>query len=659
MTLARPLKSLLLCFLFISLGFGCQRKESPGDIDPHGSEESSAPVSDLAEQATPPIPPAISMADGAGDAEKKEVIVDPTGATGSITTLSDGFRAVQRILAEGIPARLTIKPGVYREKLPDLDWKASPLLRDTPLEISGEGEVIWSGADIFPAENWVDEGDALYSHEWPHRFGNYSPTWGPPHQLGHRREMVFVDGQPLRQVLLQKAEISGMGHWVKGTVRYGENQDLDPRTTLQPGTFGVIEGSGNQPGRIYVRVPGGLSGKTLEVAVRENLLNLVGKNNLTLRNLSFTKVASSLRGLESIGALRFGWREEDFSRNILIEDCRFSWGSGTGLRVAGDQWTIRNTTLNYNGFSGLTTGKIRNLVLRDTEASFNGWRAHWSGETSWFTGGLKIHQAEGNAVENHIGLGNLVAGVWYDIHCQNVRLRDVTLIDNLYGLMWELSQGPLLGERILIAGGKMGEGTALRLWNLGDIFLQDSIFYGNYGSGDPKPVLVELSATKRIESPEDEHARMAKIVPGKWEVSGSIFFGGSKMSHLIGVRDLRSQAIATANPIPYEGLGNLFFMESKTAQPASWFDPELRVRRPMSLEQWAEATREVRFFLATEPPLLDAAGYDFRPNPAIIAEADRKRLPSVRLSHEKQAEITDFFSWADYNPLSWSSSPTP
>jgi hypothetical protein len=145
-------------------------------------------------------------------------------------------------LRQGKATALVLDAGVYREGAINIDTTDDATARDAKLLIAGEGEVVISGSIV--ADKWTDEGNGIWSMPWPynmHLFRSWNQS-GPEGELGNRREMVFVDGQRLGQVL--------------------------GRDELSVGSFFVDEQSPHEPdGTLYVKMPEGQTPASARVEV--------------------------------------------------------------------------------------------------------------------------------------------------------------------------------------------------------------------------------------------------------------------------------------------------------------------------------------------------------------------------------------------------------
>jgi hypothetical protein len=102
----------------------------------------------------------------------------------------------------GIGTRVIINPGIYRE---GITVAASPNQTSAPMtfQAATNGTVFLSGAVQYA--NWAPDTQIhnAYTTTWPYRWGFCPPDNGVPLEqpIVERREMVFVNGAPMTQVL--------------------------------------------------------------------------------------------------------------------------------------------------------------------------------------------------------------------------------------------------------------------------------------------------------------------------------------------------------------------------------------------------------------------------------------------------------------------------
>jgi len=182
-----------------------------------------------------PLAPAAKITGAAINERQACAVITVTPAT-----VRAGLLKAQANLQAGVPTRVVFEPGVYRADASDLKWDAGKA-HDTLLILEGTpGKTVLSGADVFPLSTWKRQGDLLV-HDWPYRFGNFAPFWGPPNLIAYRREMAFVGNGAMRPEVLETYKIGGLGNWSSGGVTYEYTGLRDPAKTLTPGSFGVTE----------------------------------------------------------------------------------------------------------------------------------------------------------------------------------------------------------------------------------------------------------------------------------------------------------------------------------------------------------------------------------------------------------------------------------
>lgn len=429
-------------------------------------------------------------------------------------SLAEAWQQAVNFLAKGQPVRLRVAPGVYRVSDPLL-LPHDPTTRETLLVIEGTGgeRPIFTGCETFQPGVWTSHGNQLFSTPWPHRFGNATVPWGAGQVIAHRREMLFVDRQPLQQVLLERYKWTKAGNF-SGKVPPHQYLGFDPpEQVLGPNTFGVTEREENGQ-RLFIRLSEGMTpeGVAIEVATRGRAFHFGPKTNLVLRNLVFTGFAN---GLERVGPMFDGPVLFDpETENLLIENCAWVHNNGMALHLRGTRVTVRQSQFNYNGYSGVQTNFLNDAEFFETESNFNNWRGHSGGAVGWFTGGMKFHQTTNQVSRRHVSIGNLAPGFWYDIDCRNIYNEDIVTIFNHLGVFWELSQGPFEGNRILSAFGRHHFHATFRASLVGRMQLRNSILI----NANPDANLATLAWYTR----KDDHAKLADVRPDLHELINSL-----------------------------------------------------------------------------------------------------------------------------------------
>src|SRR5579859_1552444 len=186
---------------------------------------------------------------------------NPGTVTQPLKTIGASVTKAESNNASGIGSRVIINPGIYRESV-----TVSPLYNQTSLPITFEaafnGTAILSGSQPFVGWQIYPGNNNIYTNAWPYAWGlcnTLSSNAPPAPDIVLRREMVFVNGMPLTQVL-------------------SFNQ-------LTVGTFYVNESNGT----IYMWPPVGvnINAAAVEVAIQPSLMSLQGQSNVVVRGLTF------------------------------------------------------------------------------------------------------------------------------------------------------------------------------------------------------------------------------------------------------------------------------------------------------------------------------------------------------------------------------------
>lgn len=343
-------------------------------------------------------------------AQLEQLFVSPQGsdansgaADAPLGTISAALRLALDNRRAGSGTRINLAPGTYRESLVDrFDGRSGPLI-----VIEGEvpGETVITGSDVWT--DWDCTGAAC-THAWPHAWGSAPNPWPGLVEVGElarRREAVFVDGSPLRQVLSER--------------------------DLTPGSFYVDEARG----QLHVVPPTrvGIREQKVEVAVRPVLMRLQGLDNLVVRGITFQHAASNFREA-AVDIV-----DQD---DVLLEDVVVTWNGQTGVALKGSRLMVRDAEIVHNGSSGLTGYQTRDTTIIDTSTSYNNWRGLAGGYTSWEVGNKFLYTHRLTLVR-HTSVGNASRGMWFDTDAVDVTISDSRFCENLTdGLFLEAVQGP-------------------------------------------------------------------------------------------------------------------------------------------------------------------------------------------------------------------------
>jgi hypothetical protein len=571
-----------------------------------------------------------------------------------VRTIRAGLRLALEKLRAGVPTKLSLAAGIYREDAGVVIFEGAA--RETLFVIEGapDGRTIWSGSDEWPGATWEDIGAGVFARSWPHAFGHYTPEWGVKNYLGQRAEMMFLDGHPLRQRLIEVYDYTAKGNAVefeRVKQAYRLREVLDPRAALTPGTFGVAErdDSGKWANRIFARPenPDAFRRGRVEVAVRRQLVAFGDKENLVLRNLVFQHAASMQPPREPSQPVVFFDRAS--YQNVLIENCRFEWNAGHGLSLANSaaeprslHFTLRDCAADYNGFSGISGGTARTLWERN-RTNFNNWRGFMGDQTSWWIGGVKLHNTEDHVVRGHESIGNLAPGFWYDVQCERIHMEDTVTALNTRGVFFELSNGLFTLVRALSV---RNSNKSLNVSVVADYTVRDSIFYDDSGGaqghkGEPTPVISSQWYERK-----DEHARQRPLRTGLVRYEGNVIAGGSRQAALIGEL-VPGQLGGVFADYRYEGRNNLYFLPGREEQRVFFYSPKDWSREAVTPAEWLARSNETggRWL---DPGFRDPEALDFRPREDSPLLREEERLPLRQISPARLSEAKAFFRWIGY-----------
>ena len=327
---------------------------------------------------------------------------------------------------QGIGVKVLISPGTYRETLSLLGTAA-----DTPAPIIFEaattGSVVISGSDVWTG--WTTTNSpGVYGHQWPYKWGfvEYPAGWADYVALPdivRRREMVFVNGNRLRQVLSPEL--------------------------LTTGTFYVSESAE----QIQIVPQGGvtITEATVEVAARSSLFLVQGKSNVVIRGLRLQHDNDGISGTAALSVYN--------ASNILIEDTNSDSNNNRGFGFATtSQLTVRRSRANGNGFVGIGGWKMLSTLFEDAETSYNNWRGADGGFTDWDPAGTKLMLLHNAALVRSTIKGNQTYGLWLDTDCADVLIQGSASSENLLdGVFLEALQGPVtIRESTMSANGHAG-----------------------------------------------------------------------------------------------------------------------------------------------------------------------------------------------------------
>jgi hypothetical protein len=327
------------------------------------------------------------------------------------------FKSVQRGVTAaaaqnrlGRPVTVYIKPATYREAVafPAQKYTAAPIA----LVGTVPGGAVIDGSDLYTG--WTRSSGAIYTHTWkplPACECPYDPEHCPP-GIGIRREMVFVNGQLLRQVA--------------------------SRAAMRAGTYTVDDGAR----RLDVWTPTGASpdSVTTTVSIRGGLFSATtGVQNLTLNGLV-------VRGSSDCAAVGAAIDIENVA-DVVLQDVSAVWNNDEGIFIGGAKGRFQLTRVHAdnNGFIGMGIHNTKSLRATDSTTNGNNWRGKWVKFGGWFTSGVKF----GGLHDATITRWTSNDPFWLDTDATRVTVNNL-LLHNGGGLILETIQGPVTFNNLVI-----------------------------------------------------------------------------------------------------------------------------------------------------------------------------------------------------------------
>jgi hypothetical protein len=287
--------------------------------------------------------------------------------------------------------------------------------------------VIVSGADVWTGWQASSSNAKVFVHSWPYQWGPCpaAPS-GPTEQaIVRRREMIFINGQPLTQVL--------------------------GSTQLQAGTFFVDE----THGQVSIEPAAGtnLNSSTVEVAVRQNLFALQDKSDVVLRGLTFEHSDSCRWNAAAVSVAA----DQEKGSNILVDSDNFFWNNGQGLNITGvNDVTVINSLARHNGESGFGGYKLKYSLWQSDDASYNNWRGAQGAYYNWNSSGAHFMLMHNQTVSGVTAAYNTTHGIHWDTDNADITASGVVSSQNLLaGTFIEVSEGPLLISASNICGAQL------------------------------------------------------------------------------------------------------------------------------------------------------------------------------------------------------------
>ena len=408
-----------------------------------------------------------------------------------VVRVSPRAGSLQAVLDAAEPGdRIVLAPGIYRE---------SVIMRrsgtaDAPITIEAEckGTAIITGADI--VGGWSET--AAGSGEWSASCDlSHFPDGSRYGTLAGRCEQVFVDGQPLRQVLHADQMKGGCFRYDVGAKRLfirphsftgelrGGKQSIDAGAITGGGVKAVDRDAPENCWQFLVRAfeP---KAHTIEVTRRARIFSTEGDHNragvahVVVRGL----VLRASGDLPQQAMARFG------GSDLLVEDCLFEFGAARGFDARANRSVFRRCVTRLNGQMGFS-GYGQDVLMEDCDMLFNNTKH--SSFVCFEQGGSKICRAGRWTVRGCRAIGNDGPGIWFDIDNHDVVIERCWCEGNSGpGIMYEISSDAVIRNNVC--------------WKNGYAYRKDHRFdsiLNSVGHAEPvygQGILVQMSRNVRV-----------------------------------------------------------------------------------------------------------------------------------------------------------------
>ncbi len=489
-------------------------------------------------------------------------------------TIAAALAAASQHVGNAVATKIVIKPGTYREGgLRPIPSGSANAFMNTELIIEGSepDSVIISGSDEWP-DGWTAESGGVWSHEWPYAIEPQDAWGGRVTALGARREMVFIDGVRMRQVLA--------------------------REDMEENTFFVVDNE-----KIYVKPAPELDFENTvkEVSLRGDgidapwppagLLKIPAeKDKVVLRNLVFQH--ANMR-LQNAGTVKLeGWK-------VLIDHCRIVWNNGFGLQVGNvEQVDIRNSIFDHNGGAGIMSWGLAHGSWADNSTSFNNWRGDMGGLHSYAVAGIKMHHTSYITLERHLARFNLASGLWSDLNVFELVYQNCTIENNWGpGLLVEISRDVQINNCTI-----RHNATGIRIHSAHDVVVDGCGIEGN-------AIQFSLYNDHRDFGSADWVDRLGLVwdkTPARWSIINCDIIAEDNPAWQDSVEQRIPSWIRYSNP-GYQPFfhfsakqGYLDFFETATIHNNTWTHPATDTPfmdadgHPLSLEEWRQYIKTLK-----------------------------------------------------------------
>jgi hypothetical protein len=380
--------------------------------------------------------------------------------------------------------RVVFAPGVYRQSFS----VASRGTAEQPIRIEAEvpGTVVISGADV--VKDWTSDGA-----DWRVAIDlSEIPPAAKYGLLDGRREQVFVDGQPLRQVLYRHDMRNGTFFYddaarqlyIRPQVFCGEirggNETMD-KGSIQGGGVTTVDRSDPAHSWPFLVQPFHPDSHLIEVTRRARIFALEGNEADASTGSAWVELSGlifrSSGGMPQHAMVHIG------GSNHVVESCVMEYGAARGFDFQCQHSVMRNCVARMNGQMGFS-GYGNDNLIEDCLLQHNNTKH--SSFVCFEQGGCKIVRSRRFVMRGVRVIGNDGPGLWYDIDNEEAVIERCWCEGNTGpGIMYEISSTAIIRNNVCWKNG----------FHLGKDVVWDS-YHNSVGSEEPiygQGILVQMS----------------------------------------------------------------------------------------------------------------------------------------------------------------------
>lgn len=279
-------------------------------------------------------------------------------------------------------------------------------------------------------EGWVADGSTWRKDGWSDSLRQNAMkdvTIDPDYPMAGHTEMVYVDGESLKQV--------------------------GSKANVGPGKFYVDKANN----KLYIGTSP--AGKTVEATTEENAFTLSSSlqskpSGTVIRGLGFAHYAEDAIAI---------WK----TNNVTLENNTFVWNGlrGAHFRQSTDG-VVRGNTFSYNGVNAIRGSYANRILLEGNTFSYNNiehFRKNYSGA------GMKVISTQGAVWRNNLFERNVGNGIWIDESSYSSTIQNNTIRNNeSIGVMLELSHKAIVSGNTISnnpAGIMIADTSSVQVYN--------------------------------------------------------------------------------------------------------------------------------------------------------------------------------------------------